>query len=120
MIRDLYIRNPEDPNYRFDVLDHSDPIESIITKVKMILGTRKGQVVGNLGFGVGIEDLVFETRVNQFELEEEIKQQIDAYVVEAQQYSITPKVHFGRAEGYDYCVIDFFINNEKTFGVIVK
>ena len=36
MIQEIYIRNPEDPNFKVNVLDHSDPIESIISKIKMI------------------------------------------------------------------------------------
>ena len=120
MIRDIYIRNPEDPNYVYGVFDHDDAIESIISKIKMILGTRQGEVLGDVNFGVSIEDLVFETRINKFELEEQIRRQITQYVSEARQYDIRPKVSFGQTETYDYCVIDFFINNTKALGVLVK
>ncbi len=120
MIRDLYIRSIDDPNYRIDLLDHNDPIESIITKLKMILGTRQGQVLGDMNFGVGVEDIVFETRLNARELEERIKGQIYQYVTEAAQYKIEPLVRFGKDNGIDYCVIDFFIDNEKVSGVLVK
>jgi hypothetical protein len=120
MIKEIYIRNPEDPNYKLNVLDHSDPIESIISKIKMIFGTRQGEVMGDLNFGLGIEDLVFETRVNKLQLEEDIKRQIGQYVTESSDYKIEPKVSFGKATGYDYCVIEIFIDNEKTFGILVK
>jgi hypothetical protein len=120
MIKDLYIRNPSDPNYVFGVYEHEDAIESIISKIKMILGTRQGQVLGDVNFGVAIEDLVFESRVNKFDLEEKIRGQVNQYISEASNYKIDPKVSFGRAEGYDYCVIDFFINNVKALGILVK
>jgi hypothetical protein len=120
MIQDIYIRNPEDPNYIFGIYDHTDAIESIVTKIKMILGTRQGEVLGDVNFGVGIEDLVFETRINKFELEEKIKKQVYQYISEASRYKIDPKVSFGKAQGYDYCVIDFFIDNNKVFGVLVS
>jgi hypothetical protein len=120
MISEIYIRNPEDPNFKLNVLSHSDPIECIISKIKMILGTRQGQVIGDLNFGVGIEDLIFETRVNKFQLEEKIKSQISQYVSESSNYSIQPEVSFGKSDGYDYCVINFSINGERTFGVLVK
>ena len=120
MIQEIYIRDPADPNYKLNVLDHSNPIESIISKIKMIFGTRQGQVMGDLNFGLGIEDLVFETRVNKMQLEEDIKRQINQYVSEASQYKIEPKVSFGKAVGYDYCVIDIYIDNTKTFGILVK
>lgn len=120
MIQDIYIRNPQDPNYVYGIYSHDDAIESIITKIKMILGTRQGQVLGDTNFGVAIEDLIFETRINKFDLEEKIRAQITQYVSEAAQYQIDPKVQFGKTEGYDYCVIDFFINSVKALGILVK
>ena len=120
MIKDIYIRNPKDPNYVYGIYEHEDAIESIITKIKMILGTRQGQVMGDVNFGIAVEDLIFETRVNKFDLEEQIRKQITQYVSESAQYKIEPKVSFGRAEGYDYCVIDFYINNNRALGVLVK
>jgi len=120
MIQDLYIKNPEDPNYVYGVLSHSDPIESIITKIKMILGTTQGEILGDLNFGVGLEDLIFETRINKIELEEKIKGQIFQYIEESAQYKITPSVTFGKADGYDYAVVDIFINGKKITGILVK
>ena len=120
MIQDIYIRNPDDPNYKYGVLSHSDPIESIISKIKMILGTRQGTVLGDLNFGIGIEDLIFETRINKIQLEEKIKNQFSIYISESKDYKIEPKVSFGRDNFIDYAVIDIFINQEKTFGLLIK
>jgi hypothetical protein len=120
MIQEIYIRNPEDPNYRYGVFSHSDPIESIISKLKMILGTTQGQVLGDLNFGVGIEDIIFETRVNKVELEEKILKQIQAYISESSRFKINPSVSFGKADGFDYCLIDIYINDQKAIGVLVK
>ncbi|HRT02948.1 MAG TPA: hypothetical protein P5513_03315 [Candidatus Diapherotrites archaeon] len=120
MVKDIYTRSPEDPNYVYGVLEVDDPIEMIIAKIKMILGTRQGQVLGDVNFGVPIEDLVFETRINKFDLEERIRGQIYQYISEAAEYKIDPKVSFGRADGYDYCIIDFFIDDVKAIGVLIK
>lgn len=120
MIKDIYIRRPEDPNYEYGIYETEDEIEQIISKIKMILGTRQGQVLGDVNFGVSIEDLVFETRINKFDLENKIREQVYTYIREASKYEINPKVSFGRAEGYDYCVIDFFINKSKVLGILVK
>lgn len=120
MIKDIYIRNPEDPNYKYGVLEHSDSIESIISKIKMLFGTRSGQIFGDLNFGLGIEDKIFETKINKMLLETQIKEQINLYVSESTQYTITPEVSFGKTDGYDYAIIDIFINNEKIIGIVVK
>jgi hypothetical protein len=120
MIADLYIRSPKDPNYVYGLYEHSDVIESIIAKIKMILGTRQGQVLGDVNFGVALEDLIFETRINKFDLEEKIRGQITQYISESAEYQISPTVSFGKTDGYDYCVIDFYINNTKIIGVLVQ
>ena len=120
MIQDLYVRLPEDPNFQYGVLSHSDAIESIITKIKMLFGTRAGQVFANLGFGLGIEDLIFETKINKTHLEEKIKTQFSQYISESKDYKITPSVSFGKADGYDYAIIDVFIDDQKVIGILVK
>jgi len=120
MIKDIYIRDPRDPNYQYGIYEHEDVIESIISKIKVILGTRQGKVLGDVNFGISIEDIVFETRINKFELEEKIRRQVFQYITEAADYKIDPKVSFGRAEGFDYCVIDFFIDQQKVLGILVK
>ncbi len=120
MIQDLYTRSPEDPNYVYGVYFHNDPIEAIITKIKMVFGTTQGQVLGDMNFGVGLEDLIFQTRINKNELEEKIKKQIDQYVSESAQYKIDPRVSFGRTESYDYCLIDVFIDEQKVIGILIS
>lgn len=120
MIREIYTRNPEDPNYVYGLLEHQDAIESIITKVKMLLGTKQGSVFGDLNFGIGIEDLIFETRINKSQLEEKIKTQFDQYISETKDFKITPAVSFGKDEGYEYCLIDILINENKMVGILIK
>ena len=120
MIRDMYIRPPEDNKYVYGEYEFTDPIESIITKIKMILGTVQGQVLGDMNFGIGLEELIFETRMNKFDLEERITSQIYTYVTEAAEYKIRPRVQFGRSEaGYDYALIDIYIEDQKTIGILV-
>lgn len=121
MIRDIYIRSPRDPLYQFGVYEHDNPIESIISKIKMILGTRQGQILDDLNFGIGLEDLIFESRINKFDLEERIKNQIYQYISEAKHFQIRPSVQFGRSvEGFDFALVDIYINEVKTAGILVK
>jgi len=120
MIKDLYIKSPEDANFIYGKFDHSNKMESIVSKIRIILSTTPGQVIGDVNFGLNIEDLVFETKINKRDLETNIQQQIDMYIDETSEFSITPKVSFGKADNYDYCVIDFFIDNQKIFGILIK
>lgn len=120
MIKDLYIRDLDDPYYRYDILDHSDPIESIIAKIKMIFGTASGQVLGDISFGKDIESKIFETKIGSFKLEEELKDAFNSYISETSEFEIRPSVQFGKADGYDYAIIDIYINGNKSIGFIIK
>lgn len=120
MIKDLYIRAFDDPNYNYGVLEHSNIIESIISKIKVLFGTRPGQTIGDIAFGLGIEDLIFETRINKTQLEEKIQTQFNQYISETKDFKIIPVVNFGKADGYQYCVIDVYVDSTKIIGILVK
>lgn len=120
MIKDIYIRDPEDPNFEYGILEHSNAIESIISKIKMLFGTRQGQIIGDLNFGIGIEDAIFETRVNKTQLEEKIKEQFSLYISETQDFKIEPDISFGHGDGYDYAVVDIYIDEQKVIGLLIN
>lgn len=123
MLKELYIRSPQDPNYKSNVIiAHEDLVEAIITRVRMILGTRNGDVLGSYDFGVNIEDYVFSTNFNARSIEEKINYQIATYVAPmAGDYSVSCKVSIGKNNtGYDYAIIDILINNKKMVGILVS
>ena len=123
VINELYIRSPHDPNYAGPVvLHHNNIVEQILTRIKMILGTVPGSVLGSPEFGVDIERYVFSTNFNAQHIESLINQQINKYVQPiAMDYDIKCKVEFGRAtEEEDYDVINVFINVHKTIGFSIN
>lgn len=121
MFKELYTRSPEDPNYLYGVLEHSNALECIISKIKMILNTIPGTVMGDPKFGVDIERLIFQTKINKTDLEEKIRNQIFEYVPESTMYNIQVSVSFGYSDaGYDYAIIDIIINGVKSLGILIS
>ena len=59
MIKEIYCRMPSDPNYNGDILTTSDEIERILQQIRVILGTKPGEVLGDPNFGCDLEDYVF-------------------------------------------------------------
>lgn len=122
MIREIYIRSTDDQNYRGPrVVDFEDDIEAIITQIKVLFGTSKGQILGSYNFGVGLEDLVFETNYTGADLEDKINEQIGLYIAPSfPKHDINAKVQFGHHEdGYDYALIDIFIDELNVVGIQV-
>ena len=120
MIREIYIRDEKDPNFIPGVIDYSNEVERVISEIKMILGTQKGQVLGNYDFGVDLEYAVFNTKRSAEEVAREITEQINTYVDKGDNMTINVEVSFGDSGmGYDYAVIDIIINGQKAIGFLL-
>ena len=120
MIREIYIRDEKDPNFIPGVIDYSNEVERVISEIKMILGTQKGQVLGNYDFGVDLDYIVFNTKRSAEEVAKEINEQINMYVDKGDNMTVNVEVSFGDSGmGYDYAVIDIIINGQKTIGFLL-
>ena len=112
MIRELYTRPSTDPQYEKETIESRSELENLLAKVRMILGTTHGEVLGDYNLGIDLEKLVFTTNLPVASLEQEIADQFSKYVNYTGRYSVTPKVKFGHhADGYDYAVIDIYVND---------
>lgn len=76
---EIYNRDPGDYGYKRDVLETTDPIEICIGQLKMLLLTNKGEVLGDPGFGIGLDDLVFNLELSETSVQKEIDFQIQTY-----------------------------------------
>ena len=76
---EIYNRDPGDFGYKRDVLETTDPIEICIGQLKMLLLTNKGEVLGDPGFGIGLDDLVFNLELSEVSIQKEINFQIQTY-----------------------------------------
>ena len=120
MIREIYIRPKSDPNYQDGIIDYSDTIESIVSQIKVILDTNNGDVFGNYFMGINLDYLVFGTKMNSKEVEDAIMKQVREYVYYPSNITVECEVDFGDSgQGYDYAVINIYINGEKTIGFLV-
>lgn len=123
MLREIYIRSTDDPNYRGPrVVDFEDDVESIITQLRVIMGTSKGQILGSYNFGLDIEDLIFSTSFSAGDLESKLNDQIGQYIAPSfPNYNVTTKVNFGNhPDGWDYAIVDIYINEMKVIGIEVS
>ena len=119
MIREIYLRGDNDPNFE-NRLEHSSDIEAILSYIRMILGNRKSQVLGDYNFGTGLKDLVFATKYNKDKIKRSIQDQIFDYVKGFPNYKVDVDVKFGKlSSGGDYCIVDIFINQEKMLAILV-
>lgn len=78
-LRDFYTREGGDAKYEDDRLEISDDLESAIQQVKMTLFTNKGEVLGELDFGLDIEKYLFEYNIDSDGIARDASAQINKY-----------------------------------------
>lgn len=119
-IKEIYIRDDKDPYYDDTIIDYQNEVESVISQIRMILGTLNGQVFGDYDFGIDLEYMVFNTNYASNKIMEKLNDEIDKYVYHSDNISIYCDINFGDSgEGYDYAVLDIYINGAKSIGFLI-
>ena len=120
MVKEIYIRTEDDPMFVPGIVDFSNEIESIITKVRMLLGTTPGDVLGDSNFGIDIEYLVFNTKQSALDIKEELNNLLVTYIPNTTNVSLSVDINFGKtAKGNDFGVVDVYINEHKAIGFLI-
>lgn len=120
MIQDIYIRPSDDPNFKPNVFEHSNELELLLGKIRLMFNTTKGEVLGDIFFGINLEDELFTFNINNEELRKKIIEHIRTYIVEAKKYNIDIDIQRFRGTLRDIVLIDVLINASKYMGFLVK
>lgn len=117
---DFYIGYPGHPRFRNSEIIEDDVIRVIIQKYEMILFTNKGDVFGDLDFGLDLEELLFETKLSAESIESMIRVQINKYVGEISSINYTINVSFFEdPDRYqDYMEILFNIKDYEVYTIV--
>ena len=120
MLKDIYCKTVDDPLYESNKLEVSDPTESLIGKIKMILYTKPGEILGMPSFGVDLEKALFEFGLNNGELSAMITNQINIHIPESGAYDINVRVTFVPGSVRDAAFIDIYIDGVRALGISAK
>lgn len=120
MLKEIYHRIPEEGNFVTGFLEHSSALEAYVSKIKMILNTSKGEVLGFPEFGVNLENLVFELNYSTDQLRYEILTQINKYCGETEYFETEVQVTFARGTARDLALIDILIDATKMISVLLR
>lgn len=120
MLKEIYCKHSNDPTLQDDIFEHSDVYEAVLSKIRMILFTNRGDVLGEPSFGVNLEDYVFETQVSGEAIKEMVLQQIITYVPEHKFFKIDVNVKFQQGATQDICYLDILINGTNALGILLR
>ena len=120
MIKEIYIRTADDPNFQPNIFEHSNEIEMLLGKLRLMFNTRQGDVLGDLGFGVNLEDELFTFDVSEEELRNKINSQMEMYIKEVKNFDVKFDIQRFRGTARDIILIDIIIDSRKYLGFLVK
>lgn len=120
MIKEIYAKDPADPNFQENIIEHSDVYESVLQKVRMILYTKPGEVLGDPTFGINLEEYIFSFNASNKKIKEEVEKQIRKYIPEALVMDISVSVKFKKGKIKDICYIDIIIDGTNAMGLIIN
>lgn len=129
MITEIYCRMPSDSNYgrNGSIIESKSMEETLLQRIRVCLGTKKGDVLGDPMFGIDLEDYIFNMGVDKDEVESEVKMFLAEYAIKGfeQFYDLDVQVSFGKdltspTSPHDYLLIDIYLNSQKSMGVIVS
>lgn len=122
MIREIYCKLPTDKDYKLGV-ESMDEEANILQQIRVILGTKPGEVLGSPYFGIDLQRELFTMDFNEGEMLLRVNTILAQYVrFDPGKYTIYADVSFGKSntDTSDYAVIDITINERKCLGVVVN
>lgn len=118
---DIYNRLATDQSYA-PIIETEDETEQLLSQIKMVLGTMRGDVLGDPTFGVNIKQYLFNMSYNKEEIEKMITTAIISSISYDQtKFTVNIEVDFGKdhTNASDYAVINVSINQRKCLGVMI-
>ena len=122
MIHEIYCKLPSDWNYEKKI-ESDDEAYNILQQIKVVLGTKRGEVLGTYGFGVNLQEYLFSYNMPLDEILYTINAHLASYVFyDTTKYNVYVDVRYGHNEGdiTDYALVDVFINENACLGILVN
>ncbi len=108
-MREIYNRDPLDPNYNPYQIETSDPVEICVGQLKMLLLTNKGEVLGDPKFGLNLEDLIFTLNLSETSIKKELDLFLQTYVPLFKKLGGSYSLKFYQGTQRDIATLDFNI-----------
>jgi hypothetical protein len=108
-MREIYNRDPLDPNYNPFQIETTDPVEICVGQLKMLLLTNKGEIFGDPKFGMNLEDLIFNLELSETSIRKEMDLFLNTYIPLFRKLGGSYTLKFFEGTQRDIATIDFAI-----------
>jgi len=120
MLRDIYLRNEDDPKFVANKMEENDKLQDLIEQLKMLFATSPGEVVAFPFYGLNLEDMLFEYDFDRDDMLQEIDSQYFQYI---KPYfpgiNVEFDLYISEGEISKTAVLDVYINEELNFQLLI-
>lgn len=110
-------RDNSDPKWQYDKLEVNEDIELLLNKIRMILITKRGEVMGEPELGLDLEDMLFDFTFDEHTLKQSFYAQLQKYVTEQDIYKIDLNITTGIDERETVIYLFVTINDVAYLGL---
>jgi hypothetical protein len=118
-MREIYNRDPNDLTYNPYQIEVTDLTEICIGQLKMLLLTNRGEVLGDLQFGLNLEELVFSMGLSESTIRENLEFSLKIYVPLFGILGGTYELNFFVGTQRDIVTIDFSIPSDGGLSPLI-
>lgn len=113
---DIYVKGTRDPGFDDSKVENVTFLDTVISKIYMILMTNKGEVFGNPDFGADIPKYLWKTKFPASTIETNIREQFTIYIPElsSSDYKISVYILPGKTNDIGIVNIDLGVTSVNT------
>lgn len=113
---DIYIKGNRDPDFDDTKVENVNFLDTVISKIYMILMTNKGEVFGSPDFGADIPKYLWKTKFPASTIEINIKEQFTVYIPELNisDYKVSVYILPGKTNDIGIVNIDLGVTSVNT------
>jgi len=120
-LNSLYIRDITDPKYNHKIVENNGgDLEELIAKIKIILYTRRGQVIGFPDLGMDLESHLFNKFINTNDIRNQFYTQLSSFAPESQNYKVQIDIRERIFPNHKRLDINIIIDNVLVLSKIVS
>lgn len=118
MLREIYFRDISDNKFDTNSLEINSKLESTLNKIRMILFTNRGEVLGDPDLGMDLDDFIFKFGISENVIRDRFYSQISKYIPE-RDYKIDIDFSF-ETDGVKNLIYLFInIDRQRMLGIII-
>ena len=117
MLKEIYFRDPSDARYNIKGLEIGDRYEALLSKIRMILYTSRGDVLGEPDLGMNLEDYLFETVMDEGVIKNDFYAQVAKYIPEQAEYSIDCNITVQTDGVHNIAHLYITLNSSRVIGI---